>query len=91
MPTEVERQNGSWEFRRLRSQYWEKPVLVDGQLVARELPEELVLQWEEYTSVVAREQPEYTDWRVERRPYGTVLLGPNGLPELLSDEQATPT
>jgi hypothetical protein len=91
MPTEVERQNSSWEFRRLRSQHWEKPALVDGQLVARELPKELVLPWEEYTSVVARERPGYSDWRVEQRPYGTVLVGPNRLPELLSDDQATPT
>jgi hypothetical protein len=90
MATDAERQNVSWEFRRLRSEHWEKPVLVDGQLVARELPEELVLPWEEYTSVVARERPDYSAWRVEQRPYGTVLLGPNRLPELLSDDQATP-
>src|SRR5262245_33287067 len=89
MPIDAEART-AWEFRRLRSRYWEKPVLVDGQLVARELPEELVLPWEEYTSVVARERPEYTDWRVEERPYATVLLGPNRLPELLSDDQATP-
>jgi hypothetical protein len=88
-PTEAERLNASWEFRRVRSEYWEKPKLVDGQLIARELPDELVLPWEEYTSVVARERPDYADWRVEQRPYGTVLLGPNRLPELLSDDQAT--
>ena len=65
-------------------------MLVDGQLVAGELPKELVLPSEEYTSVVAREQPDYSAWRVEQRTYGTVLLGPNRLPELLNDDQATP-
>jgi hypothetical protein len=90
MPSEVDKQRDSWAFRKVRRQFWEKPVLVDGELVARELPEELVLPWEEYTSVVARERPEYTAWRVEQRPYGTVLLGPDRLPELLNDDQATP-
>jgi hypothetical protein len=90
IPSEADKQCGSWAFREIRRKFWEKPVLVDGQLVARELPEELVLPWEEYTSVVAREQPDYSAWRVEQRPYGTVLLGPNRLPELLSDDQATP-
>jgi hypothetical protein len=85
MAMEAERENISFEFRRLRSQHWEKPALVGGKLVARELPAEMVLPWEEYTSVVARERPDYSDWRLETRPYGTVLLGPNRLPELLSN------
>ena len=90
IPSDADKQRDSWAFRAIRRQFWEKPVLVDGQLVAGELPKELVLPSEEYTSVVAREQPDYSAWRVEQRPYGTVLLGPNRLPELLDDDQATP-
>jgi hypothetical protein len=84
--TKAERGSAVWEWRRLRAEFWQRPIVVDGVLTAAELPPEYTLLWEDRAAVIEHEQPSYDGWRIERTEHGTLLIAPGKLPELLPPE-----
>ncbi len=60
-------------------------VAEDGTLVAKELPDSMVLPWEDRASVLARERPSYDDWRLIEIAGIAALVGPDKIPILLDD------
>jgi hypothetical protein len=82
----AERVSAVWEWRRLRAEFWQRPIVVDGVLTAAELPPEYTLPWEDRAAVIEHEQPSYEGWRIERTEHGTLLIAPGKLPQLLPPE-----